>query len=811
MDAESGEPAAAVLSLSAREVWLSLLAAVAVAALVLWRVVLLGQVPVPADELDRVEPWRSEAGDAIARGTSSNQLLTDALWQAVPDGIAAHRLWSEGLPLWEPNLACGLPALAQGRMYSNVGFNLAARVVGPVRALGWTALLQLTVALWGPYLLLRQLDATPAAAAVAAFAFGLNLYLLVWLPLPPFFGAMVWLPMLFFAFERSVATGRGPWVAAGAGVFAVQILEGHLATPFFGAVTLGLWSVVRSTARLGAGRSFREAARPVLLGGGILVSGALLVAPQLLATVELYRQTPRGEAIGASSVVELEQELRIVAPYLWGHHFDGGSYSGPFNVAELGLYFGIVPLALIVLAPLSRQRLAGRFFTLAAAACGLVMLDMPPLRALMGWLYPTLYQSFPGRIFAIAALAGAIAAGLGADWLLTTAGDRGRRWFAAGLGVFTLLAWAAAGWVAAVHRPLAIAEWGSSAQILWLERLRVESLLWAGLWSALGALVVVGLGRRSRWRPALAWAPAVLAALDLLRVGAGTIPFFPPQQVLPSTPTIGRLEALVAASGRSARILPVPSQEVLPGQVPTAFDLPSAAAYTSWPLARFDRYAELAGTRYLRWPYIYFDDCCTPWLNDLACRWIVAPAGLELRSEARRPGLRLVADGPVRILENPRARPRARVVHRARLAPPGDQDEVVRIMTSADFDPRHEVVVEAERLVRPLGEERRAVTPATIVGERPTRLEVEVVSPVPGLLVLADSWYPGWEATVDGEPAAVLAANLALRAVEVPAGRCLVVFDYRPRWLAPGFGLSLLTVLVLAGLSLRRARRSPIE
>jgi len=513
--------------------------------------------------------------------------------------------------------------------------------------------------------------------------------------------------------------------------------------------------------------------------------------------VELFFQTPRGEAIGRASFVPLEQGLRIVVPWFWGHRFHGGAYVGPANVAELGLYFGVVPLALVFLAPLSFRRVAGWFFLIMTAACGLVVFHIPPLRAVLGWIYPILYQSFPGRLFFIAAFAGSVAAGLGAHWLLVEAGRRQRRRWAISLLAFTAAAWTAAGWVAMAHRPNALEEFESIPWVGWLEDLRVESLLWAGLWPVLAAAVVVGFQHRPKWRPWLIWAPVVITALDLVHVGAGVTPFFSPRQILPVTPTVERLQELVAGGEHSNRILPLATHLMIPGQVPAAFELPSPTAYGSWPLSRFDRYASLTQQRYRRWPFIYFNDCCTPLINDLACRWVVAPAGQELRSNTRRSTLRLVADGPVQIWENRRAQPRARVVHHVRVVPKGDQDEVARILTTPGFRHRHEVVVEADECEIGPYDPVPKMSPARIVQSRPMRVEVEVEAQRPGVLVLADSWYPGWEAMVNGEPAVVHPVNLALRGVVVPAGRSTVVFEYRPTWLGPGIALSVLAMVGL--------------
>jgi hypothetical protein len=69
---------------------------------------------------------------------------------------------------------------------------------------------------------------------------------------------------------------------------------------------------------------------------------------------------------------------------------------------------------------------------------------------------------------------------------------------------------------------------------------------------------------------------------------------------------------------------------------------------------------------------------------------------------------------------------------------------------------------------------------AQIVSWRPDRVDVEVDSAEPGVLVLHDLYYPGWVVEVDGKPAPLLRANVLFRAVEVSEGRHRVMFSYAP-------------------------------
>jgi hypothetical protein len=75
-----------------------------------------------------------------------------------------------------------------------------------------------------------------------------------------------------------------------------------------------------------------------------------------------------------------------------------------------------------------------------------------------------------------------------------------------------------------------------------------------------------------------------------------------------------------------------------------------------------------------------------------------------------------------------------------------------------------------------------ADTTATIrlVSSNPKSLKYESKSSSDGLAVFSEIYYPGWEATIDGNPANVLRADYILRALEIPAGEHVIEFVFRP-------------------------------
>jgi len=98
----------------------------------------------------------------------------------------------------------------------------------------------------------------------------------------------------------------------------------------------------------------------------------------------------------------------------------------------------------------------------------------------------------------------------------------------------------------------------------------------------------------------------------------------------------------------------------------------------------------------------------------------------------------------------------------------------------------------------------------SVLKEYSAERRFRVATDAPAYLVLAETWYPGWSATVNGAPAPILRANLAFQAVAVPAGESEVVFRYRINDFGVGVAISagalIATLMLLLGGRVRRSR-----
>jgi hypothetical protein len=69
-------------------------------------------------------------------------------------------------------------------------------------------------------------------------------------------------------------------------------------------------------------------------------------------------------------------------------------------------------------------------------------------------------------------------------------------------------------------------------------------------------------------------------------------------------------------------------------------------------------------------------------------------------------------------------------------------------------------------------------------------VDIEAESAAPALVVVAQTYYHNWQATIDGRPVKLLRANVAFQAVEMPAGKHLIHLAYQDRAFQIGAAIS---------------------
>lgn len=176
-------------------------------------------------------------------------------------------------------------------------------------------------------------------------------------------------------------------------------------------------------------------------------------------------------------------------------------------------------------------------------------------------------------------------------------------------------------------------------------------------------------------------------------------------------------------------------------------------------------------------------------------RYVVVPRDARAGRAGIPPELVRVYHEDVDIYENTAALPRAWVVQRV-LRAPDDAAAITAAILDPTFDPRRAALGDVDRELAPAG---APLGTAQVTLDEAHRVTVSVDGEAAGMLVLADSWYSAWEATVDGEPAPIERVDGCLRGVVVPAGPHVVDFTYSMAAFKLGVALAACGALACVG------------
>lgn len=748
-------------------------------------------------------------------------------------------------PVWNPWVSFGQPLWANPNNQVLYPFTWLHLVMMP-----WTYYTCFVVAHFifsalGVYALGLRLGLSRPGAAVAAAA---------WLASGPFLSlvdlwnhlaAAAWIPWLLLAADVALVSGRMIDALVWGAALAVPVVTGSPETGLMAGLVLAAYALRYVRWSEPAGATNR---RLVATAATALLFAVALSTAQWWPTLELLRGSPRLSELNSMSrtfwsvhPLALAQAFLPVfpdgLPLSWefrSHYFEGREAYLP------SLYLGISSLGLVLAGATGRRRRLWLFFlTIAVIATllalgrhtrfyGLALSGLPPLKMLR----------FPAKAMVLTAFAWAMLAGIGFDaW---RNGER-RRFDRIGTAAVLAMASVVAGGLALVAHARA-EEWGSALLFLGgsprsFTQVLAPTARQLGLAAAFAfamAVAVIARDRRassSRW---LAGIAGLLLVGDLLSVHH-------------------RLNLTAARELFTYR----------PRALGVVRPHPYARIYV------YDYFEDERAVRYLghRSPYLTAtrqEDWPVPWLEAVALRTVLFPTvagswnlatayetdalglyaaplglltnalreveGTPLHTRLLRLGaveyvLALHRQGfedliplatlptplvePLLIFRVPDPRPRTYAVGAARRA-----DGLVaelRALAEPSFDPAHEIVLPAGP---PAPAEAGFSGQSRILEFRPDRVRIEAELSAPGFVALVDAYDPAWRATVDGRPADVLRADVALRAVAVSAGRHVVEYVYRPRSITGGLavsGLALLAAVAVAAAEARRRRRPSPE
>ncbi len=214
-----------------------------------WAVTVGPYTLIPADILFQYAPWAADAG-ALGVGKPQNHLLADLVlenWQwkrFMIDSVRAGEL-----PLWNPYLFAGVPFLAAGQHSALYPPSLLYYVLPLEKAYGWYTVLNLAIAGWCMFALLRGYALRHGSALFGAVAFQLSGFFVGQVVFQMMIGAAAWLPLVLLAcdgiIERRAPLRAAGWMLLGALALAMVVLAGHIEILVYTLLVAGLYAAHR--------------------------------------------------------------------------------------------------------------------------------------------------------------------------------------------------------------------------------------------------------------------------------------------------------------------------------------------------------------------------------------------------------------------------------------------------------------------------------------------------------------------------------------------------------------------------------------
>jgi membrane protein YfhO len=158
------------------------------------------------------------------------------------------------------------------------------------------------------------------------------------------------------------------------------------------------------------------------------------------------------------------------------------------------------------------------------------------------------------------------------------------------------------------------------------------------------------------------------------------------------------------------------------------------------------------------------------------------------------------------VYRNPEVLPRVWIVHETALV--RNASEVNYYVRAPDFDLRRRAPIEAP--VPRLATCDPTAETIQFSSRNPQSYALQAQLACDGMLIVGESYTPGWKATIDGKPAEIRQVYGALRGVVVPQGTHSIRMKYRPRSVIFGAALTLTGVLGICILGLLERRRSRV-
>lgn len=741
-----------------------------------------GLVPIAGDILiGHYYPWKDQIWEGRTAGYPiKNFQIFDGIQQTLPLRILAVKEMKAGSwPLWNPYILLGMPLLGNFQAAALYPFNLLFWLLPEFDAWSIYIILQPFLAGIFGYFWGRSLKLSTKGSLAVGLFWGFSLIMMNRLENGIDGHTALWLPLALGAINKIRETGKIRWgLLLFFGIF-MSLLAGYPPPIFYGLLLIFVFVIFNFWKEL----NLKETYPKLILVFLAVIFAFGLAAPQISPLASLMKVTVRDKvsfgATGSEAYFFPWKNLAmIIAPDFFGHPSTGNYrdrflYTNPPSIGVIGFLLAVYSIGYLRLRQRNKEVIFWWSIFLFSMLC---ILETPLSRLIFGLNIPLFSSVAPMKTIWITVLSLSILAGFGLDKLAIVIKETGKKSLIKFFWPFLIL-WPIV-FCLALWANLMDGEVGQVA---------LRNLFVPGFCLLAATILVFVTKLRPRLSNYFLILLLAISAFELLREGKKYNAFIPKNLVYPSI----QILSLVKNSSGLFRFS-INHPELLPTDVNIFYGLSTPNGYVStydWrsgsllklaneklPVTKIDSYSR----------NVFQTEHNSPILDLLGVKYIFSLSDLKENK------FKLFSQiGKTRLYENKAALPRAFLAGDYVVAK--DDLDIANNLIGSDLSKT--VILEKEPPLKVNNGYQGGEV--EIVRYSENEVELNYSTKESALLVVTDSYYPGWRALIDGERTEILRADFNLRAVVVPRGKHRVLFEFRPESFFIGLAVSALTLALL--------------
>jgi len=599
------------------------------------------------------------------------------------------------------------------------------------------------------YSYLNNLKLSKWASLLGAFTFSFSGFFISWLEWGTIIHVGLWLPLILLSIDKITSNipKKHVWLFAYLISMIFSFFAGHLQTFFYVAIFSFCYFLSKWW-------QYGRKKNILILYIVFNVLFIILSSVQWIPTLQLISLSARGiDVISIDNpgwLIPWQHMIQFVVPDFFGNPTTL-NYWGVWNYGELVGYIGIMPLILALFAMFYRRDKKTLFFG-TAFFMGLIF-SFPTYFAKIPYLLkiPYLSTAQPTRLLFIIDFALAVLSSLGFDYLL-----RIKRKVAIISPLVFISIVLVSLWVFIPKGHLLVVK----------SNLLLPTILLAI--SVVLLIVLINITKNKKFTVVICTTILAISLFDLFRFGWKFTSFTQRPYLFPPTKTLSFLQKNLG----DFRIMATDSR-IFPPNFPAVYKLQSLDGYDPLYLLR---YGELIAASERKkadiTPPFGFNRIITPHNYESRIADLLGVKYVLSFSTLNVPKLvKVFQEGQTMVYENKNVIPRAFFVNTIKLSE--NKEESMKMLFDTSIDLTRAGIVENQNENLNLS---WSVGSANIIQYDENKVIIDTKNEDVGFLILTDTFYPTWKASIDGKRAKIFVTDYNFRGVIVPSGKHIIEF-----------------------------------